>query len=81
MGNAKVRNSIVYAWIHPDGAAFYVGRGSTQRAESHKAYSSWWTPELILITMTCDNEWHSIEWEGKWGNRLKPIFNRDGNRK
>ena len=72
---------IVYAWIAPDGKADYVGRGTIDRARMHQYKRKiWWTPEHLLISMTCDSEWHAMEMEGKWGGKLLPRYNKEGYR-
>lgn len=70
---------VVYAYFDKD-TAIYVGRGSFKRAYYHRSRSSWWTPNLILITMTCSNEWEAMEYEGKWGGRYLPKMNKEGYR-
>ena len=74
----KKGGPLVYAYFD-NTKAIYVGRGSYERAHSHK-YSDWWHPNLLLITMTCDDEWQAMEYEGKWGGRYQPILNKDGYR-
>jgi hypothetical protein len=71
--------SIVYVWMNPDGQADYVGRGTKERAQSHKK-KSWYTPQHTLLTMTCDNEWQAMEYEGIWGARYQPRYNIEGYR-
>lgn len=78
-----IKSYIVYAYFDKEGTPIYVGRGTIDRALSHKySYknSSWWTPDLILLTMTCKDEWEAMEYEGKWGGRYKPWANKEGNR-
>jgi len=53
------------------------------RAVSHKypyRNSTWWSKNLLLITMTCKDEWEALEYEGKWGGYYRPIKNVWGNR-
>lgn len=74
---------IVYVWMTPDGLADYVGRGSRNRALQHKyksLKSPWWTPNHVLLSMTCENEWQAMEYEGKWGQFYQPRFNKEGYR-
>lgn len=70
---------IVYQWVNPDGTVDYVGRGTQERAMRHR-YAPWWTPQHILLTMSCESEWHAMEWEGKWGGLLQPRYNKEGYR-
>lgn len=65
-----------------DGTIVYVGRGKIDRALAHKYpyKSSWWSEDLMLLTMTCDDEWQAMEYEGKWGGRYHPTENVEGNR-
>ena len=73
--------AVVYVWMASDGVADYVGRGSSHRAKIHTTIArKWWTKEHILLTMTCENEWQAMEYEGKWGQYYKPRFNKDGYR-
>jgi hypothetical protein len=79
-----INSYIVYMYFTRDGIPIYVGRGTIDRALSHKySYknSSWWNKDLILLTMTCKDEWEAMEYEGKWGGLHHPIGNRDGNRR
>lgn len=70
---------VVYAWFNTEGEAEYVGRGAMRRSRVHKN-SSWYTSNHFLITMTCENEWEAMEYEGKWGGRYLPKHNKDGYR-
>lgn len=82
-GYRAIRNYIVYAYFSKDGVCLYVGRGTIDRAKSHKypyKNSSWWSSDLLLITMTCKNEWEAMEYEGKWGGYYLPKYNKEGNR-
>lgn len=80
----KVRNikriHVVYAYFDTDGNCIYVGRGSINRAKSHRFASSWWNSTLLLVTMTCKNEWEVMEYEGKWGGKYLPTMNKEGYR-
>lgn len=70
-------------YMTSEGVPIYVGRGTIDRAQSHKypyKNSSWWSQDLVLVTMTCRDEWEAMEYEGKWGGRYHPVANRDGNR-
>jgi len=71
---------LVYCYFNPLGEVVYVGRGSLKRAKSHRYLSNWWNPTLFLLSMSCENEWEAMEYEGKWGNRYKPYMNKDGYR-
>ena len=71
---------MVYAYFSPDGKVDYVGRGTPNRVKSHKTKSKWWTPQHMVLTMTCDSEWHAMEMEGKWGARYLPRYNKEGYR-
>ena len=70
---------IVYAWFAPDGTAEWVGRGTRYRATQHRM-KPWWTPQPLLLSMTCDSEWQAMEYEGRWGARYQPVHNREGYR-
>lgn len=72
--------TLVYAWIGPNGVADYVGRGVDHRARSHRWLARWWTPQHLLLSMTCESEWQAMEMEGVWGGRLLPRHNKDGYR-
>lgn len=78
--NVRRRKPIVYGYFYPDGTAAYVGRGTAFRAKTHKTEKDWWSPDLLLITMTADSEWHAMELEGKWGARYLPLHNKEGYR-
>ena len=71
---------VVYTYFDID-KPIYTGRGTSIRALSHKYFSSWWKPDLLLITMTCKDEWEAMEYEGKWGGYYRPIMNKEGNRR
>lgn len=71
---------LVYVWINAEGKAEWVGRGTIERAFSHTR-KSWWTPQHLLLSMTCNNEWQAMEYEGKWGQYYQPQFNKDGYRR
>ena len=74
---------VVYVWMAPDGVADYVGRGTRHRAAKRHVRDGrrdWWTPDHLLLTMTCDSEWHAMEMEGRWGARYQPRYNREGYR-
>jgi hypothetical protein len=83
--NSKTRNKkykgspLVYAFFD-GGEAVYVGRGSRYRVNKHRFTSSWWTPNLLVITMDCKDEWEAMEYEGKWGGLYHPKMNKDGYR-
>ena len=70
---------VVYVWMAPDGHADYVGRGTTARTRVHKN-KLWWTPEHLLLSMTCDSEWQAMEYEGRWGAFYQPRHNKEGYR-
>lgn len=70
---------IVYVWVAPDGTADYVGRGTIERAKTHRR-KSWWTPTHLLLTMACASEWEAMELEGRWGARYLPRHNVEGYR-
>ena len=70
---------VVYAWFAPDGSAEYVGRGTSSRADTHRR-QPWWTPQHLLLSMSCDSEWQAMEYEGRWGARYQPRHNREGYR-
>jgi hypothetical protein len=36
--------------------------------------------DLLLVTMTCKDEWEAMEYEGKWGGYYHPVANKEGNR-
>ena len=74
------RVAVVYAWIAPGGAVDYVGRGTVDRSKHHRYSATWCTPRHLLMSMTCDNEWQAMEYEGKWGARLQPRYNIEGYR-
>jgi hypothetical protein len=76
----KVFTPVVYAYFDSSGKALYVGRGTFDRVRQHKYRSPWYPDVSLLITMTCDSEWHAMEMEGKWGGRYQPIHNKDGYR-
>lgn len=76
---------VVYAYFDSNGVPLYVGRGRYGRALEHRTPSrangeSWVSSATLLLTMTCKDEWESMEYEGKWGGRYRPIANIDGNR-
>jgi hypothetical protein len=73
------RIALVYGYFDNDICA-YVGRGSMARVLQHKYTSLWWRPDLLLVTMTCKDEWEAMEYEGKWGGRYRPKHNKDGYR-
>ena len=53
------------------------------RASSHKypyKNSTWWNKDLLLLTMTCKDEWEALEYGGKWGGLYRPVENIWGNR-
>lgn len=78
-----IKSYVVYLYMDREGIPIYVERGSIDRALSHKypyRKSYWWRPDLILLTMTCKDEWESIETEGRWGGKYKPVANIEGNR-
>lgn len=76
---ARPTAPVVYVWMNPDGRADYVGRGTTQRAKSHRA-KPWWTADHTLLSMTCDTEWQAMEMEGVWGRVHQPRHNIEGYR-
>ena len=74
---------VVYAWFAPAGTAEYVGRGTLARSQTHARTATrkpWWTPEHLVISMTCDSEWQAMEMEGRWGGRYLPRHNKEGYR-
>jgi hypothetical protein len=71
---------IVYAYFDEEGTCVYVGRGTINRALTHKYISPWWNKNLTLLSMTCTNEWEAMEYEGKWGGRYFPTMNKEGYR-
>lgn len=70
---------VVYAWIAPDGKADYVGRGIGKRPLSHRQ-RDWWTPQHILVSMTCRAEWEAMAREGEWIGHYQPRHNIEGYR-
>ena len=70
----------MYAWFDSSGTALYVGRGSGVRPYKHED-KAWWNLKSLLITMTCEDEWESMEYEGKWGKKLQPLYNIEGYRR
>lgn len=87
IGPRVKRNSnafVVYLYADKKGVPIYVGRGTIDRALEHKypyKNSTWWSNDLILLTMTCKDGWESMEYEGKWGGFYHPLANRDGNKR
>lgn len=77
--NYALLTPVVYVCIAGDGTPDYVGRGTYRRARQH-AYKDWWTPQHILLTMTCESEWQAMEYEGKWGAHYLPRYNIEGYR-
>jgi len=73
----------VYAYFDIEGNAVYIGKTNLpkRRFGDHRKHSFWWKPNLLLLTMTCKDEWEAMEYEGKWGGNLHPINNVDGQRK
>ena len=71
---------LVYLFAASDGTVDYVGRGTEERVRQHKSLKDWWTPNHITLSMTCDNEWQAMEYEGKWGGRYLPRYNKEGYR-
>src|SRR5690349_20463715 len=74
------KQALVYSYFDRDGNCIYVGRGNESRTKTHK-YHNWWNNDLLLVTMTCKNEWQAMEYEGRWGGHYLPKMNIDGYRR
>jgi predicted GIY-YIG superfamily endonuclease len=79
---ARSFSPTVYAYFD-NGCAVYVGKTNffKRRIADHRKYSKWWKEPLLVVSISCKDEWEAMEYEGKWGGHYRPVENIDGQRR